>query len=174
MKRVIVCLLACGLAVLAGCYANPWEGRLCLHHDFEPPFELDPDRPPGPGLVFATADFSGSGSVLLKVQVEDLGTVAGEEASVTVWSGNGTAPANAGTLPPPGGTEVYATSGDVTLRHWTTHLDRTYDPSQDAYWLFVRVDHDTGGGTRNVRHLWWYWQPSTSASPDTPHDFNQY
>ncbi|MHC5211429.1 MAG: hypothetical protein ACYTG2_11980 [Planctomycetota bacterium] len=61
----------------------------------------------------------------------------------------------------------------MTLRHWTTHLDRSDDETQDSDWLFVRVDHDTGGGNREIRTLKWIWQPSATSSPDTPHDFNE-
>lgn len=140
--------------------------QLCRHH-LEGP--LMPDKTlPGPGLVYATADFNSAGTVLIKVQVEDLTTVTGTAATLTVWSGNGNAPAPGTTDPPPGGTQVYATSGNVNLRFYTQHLDRTYDPVANSYWLFVKVAHDNG----DVRYMQHTWVPDQSTSPDVPHDFD--
>jgi hypothetical protein len=130
------------------------------------------NAPPGAGLVFATADFSAGSGVLIKIQVEELATIPGTEATVKVWAGNGQHPASSAT-PPSGGTLIYSTGTDVSLRHATEYLDRTYDEETDQYWLFVHVDHDTGSG-REHRYLWWEWVPSQTSSPDTSHDFNQY
>jgi len=139
---------------------------LCSHH-IEGPLCIDKSQP-GLGLVFGTADFNANGSVLIKIQVEDLTTVMGTQATVTVWSGNGNAPGPGTTDPPPGGTQVYTSGGNVSLRYYTTHLDRTYDPSVDSYWLFAKVVHDNGD-TRYVQHR---WVPSQSSSPDTAQDFD--
>ena len=177
-KRVL--LLCSLLVVVQACCLDrgtcqPCEPRhhqkACQGHP-EPPFNLQ-GQPPGPGLVFGTADFDSSGSVLIKLQIEDLASVPGNEATITAWSGNGSHPST-NASPPAGGTQVYLTSGDVTLRHWTTHLDRTYDPAVNRYWLFVHVDHDIGDGSREHRYLWFEWIPTGTPTPDTPHDFNEY
>jgi len=149
-----------------------WHDKECQHHQIEPPFELEGGTP-GAGIVFATADFNGNGSVLIKVQVEDT-DIDGTQAVITVWSGNGNKPTSSGT-PPPNSTQVYSSGGPVDLRFWTTHLDRTYDPVADKYWLYVYVDHrDASGNPVAPRHLWFDWTPSATALPDTPHDLNQY
>lgn len=164
------------LFVVQGCscklphYAPNWDPRTCRAH-IEPPFDISKVKPgelPGPGLVFGTADFSGTGTVLIKVQVEDLASVPGNQATISVWSGNGEAPAPGTVAPPPGGTQVYTTGSNATLRFYTTHLDRTYDPAINKYWLLVCVAHDNG----DVRYLVHTWVPSSTVSPDSPHDFD--
>ncbi len=165
-------LLMCCLFLQACCCADSVAHRhVCLSHP-EEPFDIS-DRPPGPGLVFGTADFDDDGFVLIKIQVEDLASDPGDQAAITVWSGNGDRPADSST-PPAGGTQVYATAGDVKLRHWTSHLARNYDPVADSYWLMAHVDLKTGSSTRQDKYLWWAWKPSAMTGPDLPHDFNQY
>ncbi len=154
-----------------GCEAPPSTADLCRFHR-EEPFAL-PSGGPGAGLVLSTADFGSGGAVLIKIQVEDLAAVPGNTGTITAWSGSGNVPASAPPVPP-GATEVYSSGGDVSLRHYTTHLDRTRDASVDRYWLIVHVDHNEGGGVRSSSWLWWEWIPSATASPDTVHDFNQY
>ena len=175
MRLSIVVLLSCVLSLLVtGCCSHLHRDHRhsCLNHP-EPPFERDPGLP-GPGLVLGTSDFDANGTVLIKLQVEDLAVYSGNEAKIIAWSGNGEPPQDASQIPPPNSTKVYDSHHDKYLRHWTTHLDRTFEPVDDQYWLFVEVDHDIGGGYRDVVHLWWEWTPSSTQSPDTPHDFNQY
>ncbi|HZL99570.1 MAG TPA: hypothetical protein VFD43_04885 [Planctomycetota bacterium] len=165
-------LVSVGLFVVPSCcplpeYPPEWELRVCRAH-LEPPFNTASSIP-GPGLVFGTADFNGSGTVLIKIQVEDLAAIPGSQATITVWSGNGAEPVAGSPTPPPGGTEVFSTSGNVPLRFYTTHLDRTYDPEDpDGYWLFVQVIHDNGD-TREFSH---HWMPEDTTIPDTPWDFD--
>lgn len=145
---------------------------LCAGHDLETPFNLE-TKPPGPNLVFGTSDFDGAGAVLIKLQIQDLSTVPGNEATVTAWSGNGDAPTSIASLPAPS-QAFYTSNGDVTLQHWTTHLLRDYAPGSNKYWVAVKVDHDKGDGTREVRYLWWPWVPNTTPIPDTPRNFHEY
>ncbi len=178
MRTPKAVLLLCPLLlVLQGCCClkddcktTPAPQGLCRNHR-EEPFKITGG--PGAGLVLATADFSSGGGVLIKIQVEDLAAVPNNQATITAWSGNGSAPTTAPPVPS-GATQVYASSGDVNLRHFTTHLDRSYDPAVNRYWLIVHVDHNEGGGVHSSTWLWWEWIPSATSSPDTPHDFNQY
>ncbi len=174
MRLAYAALLA-SLLLLQGCFIFPGNrhGHDCLSHP-EPPFILPEGGPPGPALVFGTADFDDNGAVLIKLQVEDLSVYAGDEAEITAWGGNGEAPATASDVPPPGGKKIYDSGDDVHLRHWTTHIDRNYDEEIGKYWVFVRVDHNVGGGNREVRFLWWRWIAGSSNELDTPHDFHQY
>ena len=103
-------------------------------------------------------------------QVEDLAAVSGNEATITAWYGDGSPPTSAAS-PPAGGTEFFSSGSDVILRHWTTHILREFEPAEDRFWVYVLVDHDTGSG-RDPWHLVWEWTPSTTPSPDEPHDFN--
>ena len=149
---------------------SKWHDKECQHHQIEPPFDL-PGGTPGAGLVFATADFNGNGSVLIKVQVEDSPVIDGNTGVITVWSGNGEKPAASGT-PPANSTQVYSSGSPVDLWFWTTHLDRTYDPVANKYWLYVYVDHrDASGNSIAPKHLWFDWVPDETTLPDTPRDF---
>jgi hypothetical protein len=177
MSKAVLLLCPLLLALQGCCCTKDGGGTptvpqgLCAFHR-EEPFKTWGGTS-GAGLVISTADFGTSGGVLIKIQIEDLTTVPNNQATITAWSGNGNVPTSAPPVPP-GASSVYSSGGDVTLRHFTTHLDRTYDPTVDRYWLIVHVDHNEGGGVRSSRWLWWEWVPSATANPDTPHDFNQY
>lgn len=162
-----------GLAILAGalagCVCKDFEGKKHCEGHIEGPFVIKDDTP-GPGLVYGTADFGPGGAVLIKIQVEDLAAVSGNEATITAWYGDGSPPTSAAS-PPAGGTEFFSSGSDVILRHWTTHILREFEPAEDRFWVYVLVDHDTGSG-RDPWHLVWEWTPSTTPSPDEPHDFN--
>lgn len=172
MRSIHIVVLLCCVVVQACCVLQPHRHRHGCHAHPEPPFIL-PKSGPNPGLVFGTADFDAKGVVLIKLQVEDLTTILGRDGTITAWSGNGDPPADASVIPPLGGTEVYNSGGDVSLRHWTTHIDRSFEPAVDHYWVLVRVNHNTPAG-RDVDYLWWEWLPSSETGFDTPHDFNQY
>jgi|GEM_PF-2443677 len=140
---------------------------VCCNH-LEAPFTI-PAGGPGVGLVFGTADFNGAGTVLIKLQVEDLSAVSGNQAEVTAWSGNGAHPAAA----PTGDDPFYETNGDALLRLTTTHINRDYEPVDDKYWIWVRVVHRLANGTQAApMDLWYEWTPSGSSVPDPVHEFN--
>lgn len=147
------------------------HARICTQHQIEPAFDLSV-KPPGPGIVFGTGDFDGGGAVLVKLQIQDLSTVSGNEGTITAWSGNGDPPASASALPSPN-SAFFTTGSDVTLPYWTTHLLRDYATSINKYWVAVKVDHKTTTG-REVRYLYWSWTPNATPSPDTPRNFNEY
>jgi hypothetical protein len=184
LSKLAMLLVALPVFLQACCClhaADPCEhishrhAKACSGHP-EPKFDLPKQAdgvPPSGGVVFGTSDFDSSGTVLIKIQVEDSVLVPGSEATITAWSGYGEHPASTST-PPAGGTQVYATSGDVNLPFWTSHLDRTYNPSVNKYWLFVRVDQDTGNG-RDVDFFWYEWtNPSQLPSPDPVREFHMY
>ena len=85
-----VLLISFIVLFVQACCCTSDHTHVCQAHP-EPPFTFD-DGPPGTGLVFGTADFAATGSVLIKIQVEDLATYDGDEANITAWSGNGSAP----------------------------------------------------------------------------------
>jgi hypothetical protein len=173
-------LLSLGLLFVAtGCCVvggKPTHALHCEEH-VEGPFCLEAGTydPSGPGLVFGTVDFTGGATVLVKVQVEDLTAVDGNTGTVRAWSGNGDLPQSASQLDPDD--LFYESAGVVSLRHWTTHILREYEPGA-GYWVVVEVHHRNSSGNpidpaRTVK--WWWPDPASIPSPpDTPHDFNEY
>lgn len=176
-KAVLLALCSGLLLLQAGCClcepAPSGSHHLACDAHPEPPFDLEV-KPPGPGLVFGTADFNPStGTVLIKIQVQDLATEEGNQATITAWSGNGSPPADAASFPPDSAA-YYATGGDVTLPHWTSHLMRDFEPATDAYWVAARVNHLHPDGSRHPRYVFWTWTPSGSSSPDPVRNFEEY
>jgi hypothetical protein len=161
------------LLLIAGCCCPPpcWSTvDLCTRH-IEQPFQL-PTGGPGVGLVFGTADFSSSGGVLVKVQVEKPSDITTENATITAWSGNDEWPS----AEPTGGIQLFATGGDVPLRFWTTHIARDADDDQNTdYWVFVKVDYRLDpSDSREVHYYRKKWDGTVLADPDQPHKFFEF
>jgi hypothetical protein len=145
--------------------------RVCAQHP-EPPFDFEV-KPPGPGIVYGTGDFDGGGAVLIKLQIQDLATIDGNEGTITAWSGNGDPPSSSASFPTPA-SAYFNTGGDVALPFWTSHVLRDYDTATNKYWVAVKVDHKKTNGSREVRYLFWTWTPTTTPAPDTLRNFNEY
>lgn len=145
------------------------NSRICKHH-IEPPFVIDPGGA-GAGIVYGSADFGSAGGVVIKVQVEDLDPSL-HTATVTVWSGTNQGEVT-GAAVPPGAQQVFTTGGDVNLRYWTTHLDRSCPLGTSYYWLLTRVDYRKPDGSQEPRYYFNDWGNPVfgSTTPDQPHDF---
>jgi hypothetical protein len=75
---------------------------------------------------------------------------------------------------PSGSQQVFTSGGDVNLRYWTTHLDRSCPLGPTDYWLITRVDYRMSDGSQQTRYFFNDWPSPAfgSTTPDQPHDFS--
>jgi hypothetical protein len=142
--------------------ANP---KACKHH-IEEPFCLKGGGA-GAGIVYGTADFASGGGVTIKVQVEDTNPTL-HTATVTVWSGTDSAGVTTPSVPSTA-QQVLTTGSALSLRYYTTHLDRLCPLGTQRYWLLVCVEYPT----QPPEYFFNSWVPTPgSSTQDEPHDFD--
>jgi len=154
-------------AAKAASPADDAEGnpKACKHH-IEEPFCLKAGGA-GAGIVYGTADFASGGGVTIKVQVEDTNPSL-HTATVTVWSGTDSAGVTTPSVPATA-QQVLTTGSAVSLRYYTTHLDRLCPLGTSRYWLLVCVEYPS----QPPEYYFNSWVPTPgSSTQDQPHDFD--